>query len=169
MIDDTVLFDLAEALLICAVHSLDTTTSEGAPDRQLVVIGTPPHDNCCDGQITASLMRQFPSSVFPEEDVTKTVCGPPYTVIHIDIEIVRCAPTQDNLGHFPTTNEIMHSSRLVAIDAQAVWAGIACCLQTHEYDWTSTMRPQEFITPEGGCVGSRLTAYVGLTNGCGCE
>lgn len=172
MIDDPVYFDVADTLLQCAADALSSTTTRGAPERQAVVIGVPAHDNCCDGQLTASLMRIFPSTNFPDEDTFSMICGPPFMVLHIDIEIVRCAPTLDNLGHAPTLEEITESSQLVAIDARAVWAGVACCLKQNVDNppyWNAAARPQEFITPDGGCVGSRLTVYVGLTSGCGCE
>lgn len=169
IINDTVLFDVADELLQCAATALDERTTAGAPDYQAVVVGLPAHDNCCAGQLTVSLVRQYASGIFPEEDTTTTPCGPPYTVLVFDVEIIRCAPTLDGLGNFPDYTVLTEAARLIYIDAQAVWAGIACCLKAREYTWNSSMRNQEMITPDGGCHGSRLRVYVGLTNGCGCE
>lgn len=167
--DDAVFYDIANNLRLCAYHEVHTRTKLGAPSNSYVTVGVPSHDNCCDGQLTASIMRIYPSSLFPEEDYRKAPCGPAFVAVHIDIEIVRCAPMIDGQGHFPSIQEIDGSSRQVYIESQAVWRGVECCLSANADKWASTIREQAFITPEGGCVGSRLTVIVGLTNGCDCE
>lgn len=169
--DDMVIFDVAAMILACATVSLDDTTSAGAPARRYVAIGLPAHDDCCEGQLTVSLVRHYTSMSFPTQDTVQVQCGMPYVAIDLNVEIIRCAPTLDNLGRPPTIGEINASSQLVAIDALAVWNGVACCLQTRREvdDWASVMRETQYITPGGGCVGSRLFITVGLTKGCPCQ
>lgn len=169
MINDPIFFDLAEMLLECAASGLQNDTTLGVPAYRAVVIGEASHDNCCEGQLTVAYTRQFPSSQFPEEDFFTTTCGPPYTVLEYDIEHIICSPTINGLGRFPAAQAITENAKEVLIAARAIWAAVACCLQANLRDFNSVMRAQEAITPEGGCVGSRLTVWIGLTTGCGCE
>lgn len=169
--DDTILYDVAQIILACARDALDETFA-GAPEKSYVVIGTPAHDDCCadGGQLTITLTRQYASTQFPSEDITQVQCGPAFTALDLDVEIVRCHPSIDELGRAPTIEEMENAAQTAYVDMLTVWNAVACCLivMREQQNWSSVMRRQVPISPEGGCAGSRLSITIGLTRGCEC-
>lgn len=161
--DDPIIYDVAAELLACACAALEATTA-GCPARATVVAGEAAWDDCCEGQLTVSVPTIFPSTTFPDPDTRNAVCGPPFTAFDVDVEIVRCAPTVNSSGRAPSVADLNASALIWHLDARAVWTGVLCCLHAHRLEWNSVVRQQIALGPEGGCVGSRLTVTVGLTD-----
>lgn len=166
--NDLKVYTLALELLAECVTALNDT-SNGAPARSYVAEGIPAHDNCCEGQLTVSIVRRYASTTFPQIDDRPAACSGPYLVVDFAIEAVRCAPVQDDNLNPPTVEALLASARQVEIDARAIWQAVRCWLyEERGRPMESLVGLQDSITPEGGCVGTRLAVSVGVLDGCKC-
>jgi hypothetical protein len=158
---------IANEVLDAAKAALDET-QWGAPSRSYVAIGVPAHDDCCEGQLTVSMPRIYPSDRFPDSDRRPIVCGGAQTAVELEVEVVRCAPTFDDNGTPPSVALLMESARQQAYEKRAIWLAVQCLLVAHRDVWSAIVREHVDITPEGMCAGSTLRVTVGFVDGCGC-
>jgi len=169
-VDDTLILDAVRVLLECARAGVAETSNQ-APGRTYVSMGTPAHDDCCDGQLVAWWTRIYPSGAFPDPDVRNALCGWGMVAVDVSIEIVRCSPASGINGAPPSVDALEEVARVTNIDARAVWKAVLCCLQERiraPYRWSAVVRDQVAVDPSGGCVGSRMNVTIGLIDGCEC-
>lgn len=166
-----VVFDLLSNILACAYAGID----HDAPldiNRQCVVPGEIVWDNCQCGQLVIAESRRFPSNAFPLEQVDHTAeCGAAWLVLDAKLNLTRCAPAIDVNGNPPKCVDLTASAKQLSKDMTDIRQAVECCLdgmynanQIIAYE----LGAQEIVGPEGGCVGSELTIFIGVPNGCGC-
>lgn len=160
-------YTLASMILAAARDELVRHTLP-IPGRVCVVPGAIAWDNCeCDdGQLAVSVDRYYLTDEFPT-DQTQTVtgrCNSAYIVAEIIVQIIRCAPQPGEGMLAPTCAVLDASAQQVIADAYAVMTGVTCMLDgivdVHISDYE--VRAQQFVGPEGACVGSELHVLVSL-------
>jgi hypothetical protein len=172
------IYQVAERLREC-IHGRLETVPPGAPERSCVTAGQIAWDDCECGQLIVSIGRTYFSSNFPTEGNAPPAnpghsrCGPPIQVTQYTVSILRCAPSGGDDPAPPTCVELDAAAKVAAIDAWAVRWGAHCCLR----EWAKSNDPdvsitdflfqgQNFVGPNGACMGSELTILVGLINSC---
>lgn len=166
--DDPKVYDVVRAIFDCVRFGLGETSNQ-APARAYVSMGVPAWDDCCDGQLVVWWSRVYGSSTFPDADTRPIVCQSPWTVVEVNVEIVRCIPGSDRNGNPPSVESLEEAARVANVDARAVWTAVQCCLVNHREVWEARVTGQVVAGPDGGCVGSRLTILVGVIDGCACS
>jgi hypothetical protein len=144
-------------------------------NRYLITTGQIAWDDCCDGQLAVSFTRTSPTEAFPTEQVTLSAysesgsCTPPYEIGEITVQITRCTPQALNGQSAPSPDKLTAHAKQNLIDANQIRRSVAAALCTLHEDYTTQLdyfiRSQLMLGPEGGCDGSELYLYAGLTAG----
>lgn len=158
-------YTVAEALR-SAVHTALSST----PSRSCVVPGMVAWDECCEGQLSVTVIRTYLSDTFPDTMLTEASmdCGPAWEVAEISILILRCAPQPQGQDTAPSCAVLDASSKEVYRDMSEVMTATAqkLCQMEHDFDIENQLIVSQMLAgPEGGCVGSDLHALVGLPRG----
>lgn len=163
-----IIFDIANQLLTCARDGI-VNACAAPPARSYVSPGTPAFDDCCDGQLTVHLVRQYPSSTFPAEDTLPGPCRAPYSALQYDITVARCVPSPNDDGSPPSVELLTSASTVLYAEARAVWVAVRCCLdelESRNYVSSSNLG-QDIGEPDGGCMTYVMHIVIGIPD-CGC-
>lgn len=168
-------FEVAQEILDCACVALDATDAQ-CPNRTCIVPGIEPSfEHCCEGggQLTLNVVRWFESSTFPSISIAgggpvgptsaANNCALPYTVVEYLLTVVRCTPV-GNGQRPPSCESQTGSARTLISDAEAVRAGVKCCVENFPKMQPWAVGDTMSVGPEGGCAGSTLVLWVGLSN-----
>lgn len=169
------LYDIAVKIKECIEPWLEATTT-GLPERSCVTAGEIAWDECECGQLIVSMQNNFEGSNtntprVATETPGRRECGPPLFVGNYLVSMLRCAPD----GNPPSCDELEKAARIAAEDAWAVRAGIICCLSSAIKDRLPngtklyvdfTIGQQNFVGPQGLCMGSEVPVSVAINNGC---
>jgi hypothetical protein len=162
-------WNLANQVLQCAAAGLDATDNK-APDRQHINYGAEPTwDDCDCGLLMVHVPRMYPSQTFPNALQTPNNCTAPLTVAHLVVTILRCVPQPDTAGKPPRPDAINAAARIDLSDRRAVWAGVACCLESAEPKIRYLFLEQLAVGEQGACAGSETNMLVALNNCVGCD
>lgn len=161
LVADRSLYDAAHILLECVVEALEATTY-AAPARAYVNVGTPAHDDCCDGQLTVTLGRRFRSIAFPDADLRVVQCGGGLLAVGFAVEIVRCWPTTDDNGDAPTVEQLEAAALQQMVEGRAIYSALECCLYEYRNVWESLLGEQTDVGPDGMCAGSVTAGMIGF-------
>lgn len=123
--------------------------------------GDTPMDFCseCDGgmcgQAWVRLVAAYPSSVFPEPDLSGT-CSMPLAY-EWEVGIARCAPTMDDLGNPPTRDQLLEATARQYEDLAAMRKAIQCCFADGLTDYIlGVYTPQQVL---GACLSSTWQVF----------
>lgn len=160
--DPFIEYGIALDLLDCIAVAL-ADTELGAPERRCVVNGDAIHEGCCGkGQLTVSLIRAFPSVLFPQQFADVSPCNLETVVLELDVTILRCGAQINSAGTAPSCEQQAVTARHAAEDARAIWRAIRCCFE----DRDTKITERNHLAPEDGCVGSVTTVYVDSGSAC---
>lgn len=127
-------------------------------------------ENCCEGQLTITLLPGFPTTAFPIQDLRPmSGCGARNQAVAFEITALRCAcVSASDDGRVPCTCEQREQDAAnVMSDLKAVLAGISCCFTSEEFedlDWINN--GWRLVGPEGGCAGVIAVITVELPSPC---
>lgn len=165
MSDSVLVYRYASDILECAREQL-SVTGTGVPAGMRCVVTTgeaTAWDDCCNGQLTVTIQSIFPSSNFPtQDDGTRVPCGVVAWGASLAITVLRCAPTISQSGKPPSVERVDASTQEVVADASAIRAAILCRFKPAAPDVDVLIGAQQFVGPEGGCVGSVLLMTIGF-------
>lgn len=152
----------AEDLLICLnTAALDISSppqNSSLRSGAAIALDISQNQNeCCDGLAWVRIGDEFPSVVFPEQDLTAANCGYGVWVVELEMGIARCAPVGD-INNTPTYEEHYALAQLLEEDAAAMRRAY-CCFTTDRLTVQALGRLAKF-GPEGGCVGTIATVTV---------
>ena len=149
------LYALAQELLSASEEALDTIPSlcpglGGAPDRLFVSPGQPQYDCCPDGQLTVHVAAVLSDPVQPLKNHTRA------NLVSFVVTILRCVPSTDESGGYPTVEEEEAAAEQVDADGWALWNHLFNLISAGEL-FTLCEKIQwnglRSITPQGGCGG----------------
>lgn len=144
----------------------EVTTAGFQLHRTGIVPGRIAWDECECGTLVASLGRMWYSNNFPEP-ATVSQCGAAIICGDITFQILDCAP-QPKVGELaPTVTALDASAAEVMATAWIMMTTVACALTGLEDRWEimgQLVQPLLVTGPEGACVGSEVTASVGVAS-----
>lgn len=136
------------------------------PDRHGVVPGAIAWDACDCGLLAVSVGPIYLTETFPDPLSRRVgnACDAPWEAAEVIIQVIRCAPNQDDLEP-PTTAELDASAQEVLRDAYEMMRAVSVklCQMNEARDIADFILRQ--LTPQGpsgGCVGNELRAIVAL-------
>lgn len=144
----------AEWVLGSAVAGL-ALTPDGSPARAYISYGLPAWDECCEGGgqlVVAFSPPVFPTATFPALDTRTQDCGTTY-VLPLVVELLRCAPTLDDDGEPPSTEDLQNAAVALTGDAWALLRAVQCALGTAYDGLITSLTP---LPASGGCAGVAL-------------
>lgn len=158
----------------CVLAGLDQTPA-GSPGRQCLLLPTQtiPWDNCdCDGQFAQAITSVYGADRFPIPAEAKDwqPCGPPWSVVRVILQVVRCVPTMDEQGHPPTCAASQAAAVTLENDRTAVRQALACCLTDLKTANTISgwaLGTSDTVGELGGCAGVE-TPYWFAVRSCLC-
>jgi hypothetical protein len=123
-------------------------------------------DSCCEtgGQAWIVVKNAYPTTNFPRADSgTQMRCGTSSIAQVIEVGVIRCvcADLCNCLQKEIDANKVLN-------EAEALLKGVWCCLGDDDCDVAWSFTSLNYIGPEGGCAGSRITLVVELPAPC-CE
>lgn len=151
---------------LCIQQELEATPeSGGVPAKMRVVYAAPGNiawDGCTCGQLALSVVRDYPTRVFPQDASEEPMiggCGAHALATRVIVSLTRCAPAMDKNGNPPTPDALLAASLVLAADAYVVRNAVECCL--HDYKrqrriYKFTVGSADRVGPEGGCVGVEM-------------
>ena len=157
---------ILEAVAACLCAEIQNPAN-GVPD--VCFCGIVPGDNTpamyagnCKtrcGMAWTRLITLYPSNAVGATTVEPARCD---TGMGIDIEVgmLRCISVGDERGNLPTPQEQTDAVKLQLADAFVMWKALLCCTAFPSGDVILT--PYQPIGPEGGLVGGRFTASMGV-------
>jgi hypothetical protein len=165
-VDPLLLYAYASDVLACARAEV-AASGGGVGDGMRVCVTPAPvaEDGCCDGQLSAAVVRAYRSTTFPLPEGGAQPCGHAETVIEVQVVVLRCAPLAADVTSPPPcegVGSLDEAARLVLRDAYAVRRAIECCLPMRHRALGET----RFI--HDACVGSDTRVLIGLEDGCAC-
>lgn len=119
--------------------------------RKVVAAGAVAWDDCCDGVLFAGMPRRFRSLAFPAESAEWRPCDGSPSAIEVVVGLLRCVPTVQEGGRFPTSAAITDSAGSIYEDAEVLWLALeayACQFPSS----AAMVTGQGFVGPEGGCI-----------------
>jgi hypothetical protein len=157
--------------LLDSVRNELQTIGAAIPGRACVVPGAIAWEDCeCDGgQLAITVLRTYLSDNFPSEQETipSGKCGSAYIVAELLILLIRCAPQPPEGSLTVSCTALDASAKVVDADAAAVRRAAPCRLQEllddNDID-DYIVRQQDFVGPQGACVGSELHVLVSVRN-----
>lgn len=163
----TLFYDIAEEALAAVVDGLNTVLPpEHRHDMAVVVNGPPALDDWdgCARAVTAWLEFVTPSTTPPNPAAGVVICTPPWPMVQVVVQTIRCEPTIDQQAHLPPAVDLDAAARLVAVDAFVAWNALALWAvakyQADEDDWSVAMGLSQAVPPAGGLVGWETRVVV---------
>ena len=153
---------LAEEFLAACVESLNTIPTfapglAGAPERSFVSPGQPQYDCCPEGQLTVHIPAVNSDPIQPLKNHIRA------NLVSLTATILRCVPSTDEDGNYPTVIEAQAAADQVNTDGWALWNHIFNLISAgqlfrlcEKIQWTGLRS----ITPSGGCGGWTLNLTV---------
>ena len=123
-----------------------------------VAAGQVAWDSCC-GLLVAAPERVYRSATFPIEGTTDYVCESSMLVVDVVVLLLRCVPTVDDRGNFPSSAALSAAYEAVLADAAVIWNVVVGDLPD---GWERANVDQGFVGAAGGCVGVETRLSVGL-------
>lgn len=160
------LFTAANEYLV-ACHEALATTQEGAPTRYFISPGPPAWD--CPDQLTVHVGGPSVADTLPQGVLDPghraTVTGQVNLVV-LTATILRCAPTVDDDGNFPTPQQLDAASTVLLDDLWAIWNYVRSA-KTNDALFPPREReliqdPAIALAPQGGIAGWQITVRVQL-------
>lgn len=112
------MIDLILPAALSAASDALVAAGRPVPDRVVICQGEAPWDAC--DILFGLIVRSYPSSTFPVEDVTQIACGPwPYAA-QIGVGIVRCVSTPLDNGSPPSAAAVTADSLGLIEDVNAI-------------------------------------------------
>lgn len=139
-------------LLDCMCTALGEVGWEG---ECCVEPGLPVFDNCCEegGMAWARLVRAYPSTVFPQEDLSVALsdCQVSQWALAVELGAVRCVcPTCDCSTKAPQASSTL-------AEAEAALRGIGCCFANGPCrDVEYKVVELSTVGPEAACGGFKI-------------
>lgn len=159
-------------VLLANLETVLADSSGGAVDRACLVPGEIAWDGCNCGLLAISVRNWFLTDSFPETSLAfganaarGTPCDLPWLVGDLVIQVIRCAPTPDGNAISVPCPELDESARVLISDAYVTLTetvSTLCELRESDQIIDYIVGSQATVGPAGGCVGSELTAQVGL-------
>lgn len=163
------IFDVAAQILERAKLALSSVCAI-EPIRTYVATGVIAWDDCCDGQLSVNVTRVYVSTRFPSDAAAEMLqCTVPFTAIEMTVSLLRCVTAMDEDGNPPPADVITEESKRTLLEARAIWRAILCYMFENRDVWSSAVRGQNMLGPEGGFAGSELQITIGLNDGCVCD
>lgn len=155
--------------LATAIDDALNNTLGGRPQRVSVVPGAIAADDCSCGALYVSPGEFFLSDDFPQGGLSAgtrdSPCELAWVVSAITIQLMRCAPSPVGNALAPTVTALDTAARIYVSDAYYVLkttVSYLCGLKSSDQIIDFAVGEQSRSGPEGGCVGTVLTAYVSL-------
>lgn len=170
MIEDTLVYPTAVAMAACLcaeieASDLPTPCFCGILPGSSVTLDWCGGNQCtgsCGGQAWVRPGEVYPSSIFPQPDVTPGNCDSPLA-FRLEVGIARCIPTGSNnpVAGFtpPSLAEQLEAARLQLADMAAIRRAIQCCLGADE-DLDYVLESYTPLNPQGGCGGGSFTVVI---------
>lgn len=165
--DATDLYALAGEYLFAVRDALNATAA-GAPSRGFVSPGSPAWD-CCD-QLTVHVSGPAMAPTSPGagalSDAHRFNLSGYVNLVTLVATILRCVPTVDDDGGFPSPAASDAAAQVILSDLWAVWNHLANAKADgtlfggtcREMVWA----PAVALNPQGGCGGWEITTVVQL-------
>jgi hypothetical protein len=149
-------------------------TPAGPPERGcLIVPGAIAADGCDCGQLALTVVRKYPSIVFPVEatvDESSAACPPPILAGVVTVSLLRCVPGMADDGTPPSCDALSEAAISQDIDDATIRRTLACYLRELSDQGRIlgyVIGATTAVGPEGNCAGSDTTVTIGI-NSCGC-
>ena len=128
-----------------------------SPTSQLVA------DYCCPGQLSARILRTYPSDAFPAKTTALRNCTWEFATAVV-VTILRCPSGLARLdkGNAPTPAQLQADADEMACDMAALKYAVECCYAHHYV--------LDQITPvvsQGNCFGSEMALWLDAGPDCG--
>lgn len=159
-------------VLVTNVAAVLADSAGGAVERACVVPGDIAWDGCNCGLLAVSvrgwsLTDDFPesSAAFGANSVRTTPCDLPWLVGELRIQVIRCAPMPNGNALSVPCPELDEAARILISDAYVTLTEVVstlCELRESDQIIDYVLGSQETVGPAGDCVGTELTAQVGL-------
>lgn len=145
----------------------------GPVQRACVVPGDIVWDGCNCGLLAVSVTRWYLTDDFPESssgfgasaDARTTPCDLPWLVGEFHVQVVRCAPIPEGNAISVPCPALDAAAQVLLADAYVALTetvSTLCELRESDQIIDYVLGSQETRGPSGDCVGSDLTAQVGL-------
>lgn len=128
-------------------------------DRIELLLATA-RDECCEGLAWVRVVNFYPSTNFPNQDVTYSPVSPMQWAVVLEVGAARCAPTPD-ADTIPSAGEWNATAREVFDDAAALRRAIVRFMQS-DIDRMCLPGIWTPMTVEGGCVGGSVQVTVAM-------
>jgi hypothetical protein len=162
--EDTVVWPKMLQLQACLCEQIEAS---GLPDvcECSIMVGALALDYCgsgsCGGQAWVRLSTAFPSTDFPNPQLTAANCYVPL-VFELEIGIVRGKPVGTASGmrgyQPPTVQQQVDSVRLQTADIAAILRAINCCFANGDFNYSiGNYNP---VNPEADCVGGAFLVQI---------
>lgn len=137
------------------------------PARHGVVPGAIAWDACDCGLLAVSVGQIYPTEQFPNPAQARVGngCDAPWEAAEIIMQVVRCAPTADEIGNPPTVAALDASAQEILRDAYEMMRAVSitlCEMNEAREIADFLMRPLTPQGPSGACGGNELRAFVSL-------
>lgn len=109
-------------------------------------------DKCGMGYVT--VVQVSPYTTLGVADVTVTKCDRPLQAL-VEVGVLRCVPVEES--GLPDPEVMADISLLLMADMEAIRNTVACC-----FTGDSVLQGYEALPVQGGCVGGRWRAVIGL-------
>lgn len=173
--DDPVIA-LAERLLACLCEVLPSTVGGDVCVCCLNPGVETPMDYCCEctvgdqpaeGQAWVSVVKIFPSTRFPAQQLDRAACGQGSGfVAELVMGVYRCAPVSDARGNPPTCDQQMAVTEKILSDAAAMRQAVRCCFRDEVEAPDVLIGEWVPLGPQGGCAGGAQLVTVGFADCC---
>lgn len=158
--------DILALLQACWCERLATSLG-GAPAQCCVSVGPPAFIECCGGIAWVRLVSAYPTTSFPSHTNQPQNCQLDTWAIVVEVGVTRCAPEPCDDGSNICCTANAAASDILNSDFKAMRGLFSCgCLN---------MNPKDIVVgswsvygPDGGCVGSRMTATLLTSGNCDC-
>lgn len=164
--EDPVIYPAVVRLLACLSSEI-SDSGLPTPNDISPLVGQLVLDYCGEcsgnknGQAWVRVVEAFPSSNFPQPDVTPLNCGTALA-FQLEMGIARCKPTGTNNGvrgyNPPTLEEKITALRLIMADMAAMHRAISCCFEDEDLDYI--MGSYTPLQVDGDCMGGVITITV---------
>lgn len=128
----------------------------------LVAAGSIVVDDCCAGQLTVAVERQyrtiapFPTEAGPDDDCRGHRIG-----LDLVVRVDRCVPVLTNAGKAPAASAQEEADKGIYTDAAIVWGAVVSDALVGEW-WERANVVTTYTPAEGGCKGSETRFTLGI-------
>ena len=146
-----------EDLLADVVDALEAACTPVG--KSSIETGTIAWDWCCEGHAYVRVPRIHPSNPFPQQALRQGNCALP-TAVMVEVGVLRCAPTMDNLGNSPDAEDVTASSLEVYDDASTVYEVLRDFQIGNGARADTVIESWEPFDSQGGCAGGAWVAWI---------